>query len=139
MPGDGRATAGDVGAGPAAVPDEEEARGDGPRKDDPPELAIEDDKDDVGAPTVRGAPPNEEGLAPVGPEPSEERKPRRKGRMSVMMDMTFEIVEYWNICSPNQFSGKAGRSAISDDRLRNSPISVFCKGRRITAVLVACH
>jgi hypothetical protein len=113
------------------VPDDDEVSGDGPRKEDPPgDDETEEESDDVGPPTVRGPmplppPPNEEGLAPVGPEPSAERKPRRKGRMSFMMEMTFEMVEYWNICSPNQFSGKAGRSEISDDRLRNSAMSVF--------------
>lgn len=132
-PGVGREGAGEAGAGPPAVPDDE-VSGDGPRKEDPPEEddETEEESADVGPPTVRGPmplplppPPNEEGLAPVGPEPSAERKPRRKGRMSFMMEMTFEMVEYWNICSPNQFSGKAGRSEISDDRLRKSAMSVF--------------
>lgn len=75
-----------------------------------------------GRPAPEGGPRKE---PPPGLGPSFERKPRRRGSKSVITEITLEMVLYWNICRPNQFSGNAGRSEINVARLRKSAISVF--------------
>jgi len=62
----------------------------------------------------------------AGPRGTSERKLRREHNRSVVVEMTLRMVEYWNICRPNQLSGNAGSSLMRPNRMRNRGMSKFC-------------